>query len=90
MLNTQCGRIVQYMQTHGGITQFEAIGELGVLRLASRIHDLKDAGYSIRGETVTVKNRYNEKCRVKRYRLEEGAQHGKPHAERVHTDKQVS
>ena len=81
MLNTQCGRIVQYMQTHGGITQFEAIGELGVLRLASRIHDLKDAGYSIR---------YNEKCRVKRYRLEEGAQHGQPHAERVHTDKQVS
>lgn len=73
MLNTQCDRIVHYMRKNGSITQFEAIGELGVLRLASRIHDLKDAGYSIRGETVTVRNRYNEKCRVKRYRLEETA-----------------
>lgn len=71
MVNTQCTRIVNYMREHGSITQMEALKELGVFRLASRIHDLKEAGYSISGETITVENRYKEKCRVKRYALRE-------------------
>lgn len=73
MKHTQCTRVVSYMQAHGGITQLEALSELGVARLARRIHDIKDAGISVTGQMVTVTNRYGEKCRVKRYSLGEGA-----------------
>lgn len=34
---------------------------------ASRINELKKAGYHIFGEMVDVQNRYGEKVRVKRY-----------------------
>ena len=40
---TQCERIVKYMQDFGTITTAEAMLELGVYRLASRINDLKKA-----------------------------------------------
>ena len=66
---TQSQRILDYMYKHGGITQFEALQELGVMRLASRISDLKRDGYVIASKTVKVKNRYGETCRVKRYAL---------------------
>ena len=66
---SQNDRIVNYMQEHGGITQIEALQHLGVLRLASRISDLRRCGVDITSEFVEVKNRYGEKSRVKRYRL---------------------
>ena len=64
---TQAQRVVEYMETHGSITQYEALNELGVMRLASRISDLKKEGYVIESKTVAVKNRYGEDCYVKRY-----------------------
>lgn len=69
---TQNERVLAYMRKFGGITQLEALTVIGVMRLASRIADLKRLGYSISSEMVTVKNRYDEKCRVKRYTLNEG------------------
>lgn len=65
----QTERILDYMEKHGNITQFEALSELGVMRLASRVSDLRKIGYPIESQMVTVSNRYGEKCRVKRYRL---------------------
>jgi hypothetical protein len=62
---------MEYMRMFGGITQYEAMQDLGVMRLASRISDLRRLGYPIISETVTVKNRFGEKCHVKRYRLGE-------------------
>ena len=70
---TQCQRIVDYMEKHGCITQLEALTECGVMRLASRISDLKRSGVEIESEMVTVCNRFGEKCRVKQYRLKVGA-----------------
>lgn len=64
---TQNERILSYMDTNGSITQLEALQELGVMRLASRISDLKRKGYNIVSKTETVKNRYGEKCTIKRY-----------------------
>jgi regulator of RNase E activity RraA len=64
---TQSERVLEYIRTHGSITQLEALGEIGVMRLASRISDLKRRGYNITGTMVTVKNRWEEPCRVKRY-----------------------
>ena len=69
MKATQAERIVQYMEEFGSITQFEALRDLGVMRLASRISDLKKLGYPIESQTEAVKNRYGENCYVKRYSL---------------------
>lgn len=66
---TQCDRILDYIAEFGSITQFEALRDLGVQRLASRITELKDKGYSITYKWVTVKNRYGEKSHVKRYSI---------------------
>ena len=67
---SQNERIIKYMHRFGSISQFEAFQDLGIMRLASRISDLKRIGYPIVSSTEIVKNRYGEKCRVKRYRLE--------------------
>ena len=64
---TQCKRLLEYMANHDGVTQFEAISELGILRLASRISELKKYGCDIGSNFVKVTNRYGETCRVKRY-----------------------
>lgn len=63
---TQCIRIINYINQFGSITQYEALN-LGVMRLASRISELRKQGYNIKGEMVEVKNRFNEVCNIKRY-----------------------
>lgn len=67
--STQNERILWYMANYGGITQLEALRDLGVMRLASRISDLRKAGHDIKSETVTVKNKFEEDCHVSRYSL---------------------
>lgn len=69
---SQNQRILDYMEQFGSITQLDAMNDLGVMRLASRISDLKRLGYPITSEVETVKNRFGRKSRVKRYRMEEG------------------
>ena len=66
---TQCQRLIDYMSIHGSVTQIEALSELGILRLASRISELRRKGYAISREMVTVTNRFNEKCKVASYKL---------------------
>ena len=71
---TQEQRVLNYIREHGSITQLEALYELGVMRLASRISSLKKQGINIVGENITVINRFNEKCHIKRYKEKEAAQ----------------
>lgn len=68
---TQCDRLVAFMMEHekSGVTQIEALNDLGILRLASRISELRDEGYQIKKEMITVKNRFGENCSIARYRL---------------------
>lgn len=66
---TQAQRVVKYIETFGSITQFEAMNVLGVMRLASRISELKKHGYPITSRMKEVKNRCGEKCHVKEYRI---------------------
>lgn len=73
---TQNQRILDYIAEFGSITQFDALKDLGVMRLASRISDLKRLGYPIESKTEAVKNRYNETCHIKRYSLQGGASNG--------------
>lgn len=66
---SQNERILDYIREYGGITQLEALKELGVMRLASRISDLRRRGYPITSEVEQVRNRYGEACRIKRYSM---------------------
>lgn len=63
----QTDRVLAYIREFGSITQLEALRDLGVFRLASRVSDLKRQGYAINGEMEAVYNRYGEKCYIKRY-----------------------
>lgn len=64
---TQCERIIDYMERFGSITTFEAFSELGITRLASRIHDLTKDGYQIEREMITRKNRLGDYVSYKKY-----------------------
>lgn len=68
---TQNQRILDYIEETGGITQLEALNELGVMRLASRVSDLRRKGYNIKSEMKPVKNRFGETCYIKRYMMGE-------------------
>ena len=67
---TQAQRVLEYIQETGSITQLEALREIGVMRLASRISDLKRQGYAITRDTVPIKTRYGNTY-IARYREEE-------------------
>lgn len=68
---TQCERIIRHLRDYGSITTLEAIKEYGILRLASRINDLKRKGFAISSETKSGKNRYGESVHYKVYKLME-------------------
>lgn len=69
---TQAQRVLEYIEEFGSITQLDALRDLGVMRLASRISDLKKQGIPIKSEIESVKNRYGENCYIKRYSLAGG------------------
>ena len=71
MKTTQCDRILQHMRDFGSISSLEAMSDYGIMRLASRINDLKNQGYDIISETKTSKNRYNETTHYSVYSLAE-------------------
>ena len=68
----QTDRVLDYIREFGSITQLEALQDLGVMRLASRMSDLKRQGYDVEGRIEAVNNRYGEKCHIKRYTVREG------------------
>lgn len=68
---TQCDKVLRHLKDHGSITSFEAFNEYGILRLASRINDLRAQGIAIVSETASGKNRYGETTHYSVYRLAE-------------------
>lgn len=68
---TQTERVHQYMRDFGSITQLDAIRDLGVMRLASRINDMKRQGVRIVKTMESAKNRYGETTSYARYKLAE-------------------
>ena len=65
---TQCERILKYMDDFGSISSYQAMIDLGVGRLASRIHDLRNMGIEIVSESKSGKNRYGETTHYSVYR----------------------
>lgn len=67
---TQAQRVLAYIEEFGSISQIEALRDLGVMRLASRVSELRKQGHKIVSKTVKVKNRWGENCHIKRYGLQ--------------------
>lgn len=67
---TQCERIRKYLEDFGSITQLQALTDLGIMRLASRISEMRKDGEPIGDRIIEVKNRYGEMCHVKQYYIE--------------------
>lgn len=67
---TQTERVIRHLRDYGSITSAEAMQDYGIMRLASRISDLKKSGMPIRVEMVGGKNRYGEAVNYARYYLE--------------------
>lgn len=63
--STQTDELFDYLNHNEGITQLEALRELGIMRLASRISDLKTRGVCIkkRNGHGYGKERTEGKCR---------------------------
>lgn len=68
---TQCDRIIDYIEEFGSITQLEAIKDLGIMRLASRVSEMRKRGIPITSKMEEGKNRWGEKINYKRYYLED-------------------
>lgn len=68
---TQCEKILRHLQVNGTITAGEALSEYGIMRLASRISDLKKDGVQIKKRMVKAKNRFDEPVAFAEYSLEE-------------------
>ena len=71
---TQTKRVMRHLNDFGSITSLEAMRDYGIMRLASRISELRKSGVPITKEMVEGENRYGEKTRYARYRMvsEEG------------------
>jgi hypothetical protein len=46
---TQCEQVLEYIKENGSIDAWRAMHDLHIMRLASRIHELKEAGVPIIG-----------------------------------------
>lgn len=66
---TQKERILRHLTDFGSITQMDAMQDYGIMRLASRVNDLRRDGAQIVTEVVEGRNRYGEKTRWARYRM---------------------
>lgn len=66
---TQEERLLDYLSINPTITSINALNELGIFRLASRVSNLKKQGHNITSRMIPVTNRYGEKCHVSEYTL---------------------
>lgn len=66
---TQCDKILRHLKDFGTIDPMTALSEYGIMRLASRVTDLKKRGLFITKEMKKGLNRYGEVVRYAEYRL---------------------
>ena len=66
---TQEERVIDYLSKNLTINSIQALNELGIFRLASRVSNLKKQGHNIYSRMIPVTNRYGEKCHVSEYSL---------------------
>ena len=64
---TQNQRLIEYLADGKSITPLDSWKQLGIMRLASRINELKNMGYPIKKEMVEVQNQFGEGVKVASY-----------------------
>jgi hypothetical protein len=69
MKMTQSNQILEYLEKCGPLTQYEALNLFGVMRLASRVFELRCEGHNIVSEKKAVTNRHGDECFISSYRL---------------------
>lgn len=62
-------RLLDYLSQNPTITAMEALNELGIFRLASRVSNLKKKGYKITSRMVPIVSRYGGTCHVSEYSM---------------------
>ena len=67
----QTEKIARHLETYDSITSLEAMHEYGIMRLASRVSDLRKSGFPVRAEYIRGKNRFGEPTCYARYILDE-------------------
>lgn len=68
--HSQCQSLLSHLKAGKTITQIEALDLYGILRLASRVNDLRKRGHAISTEMVPVFNRNGQRCVVARYQMD--------------------
>ena len=68
MKMTQRERIEKYLDDFGSINAFEALQDLGIMRLAPRISEMIRSGYKVEKIQERFTNRYGEHGHCTRYR----------------------
>ena len=66
---TQADKIIMYLDRFGSITALDALADLGIMRLAARIGELREDGLDIRTDMEYVTNRFDERIKIARYKL---------------------
>tara|TARA_R100000353_G_scaffold108792_1_gene78164 strand:- start:356 stop:571 length:216 start_codon:yes stop_codon:yes gene_type:complete len=62
-------KVLRHLKRYGSITPLEAFNDYAIMRLTSRICELKDQGYNIKSEFVSSKNRFQENVSYSKYTL---------------------
>lgn len=66
---TQNEKIKRHLELFGTITPLDALHEYGIMRLASRVSDLKKSGMNIERRMVKNTNRFGEPVCYAEYRI---------------------
>ena len=62
-------KVIRHLEKFGSITPLEAMNDYSIMRLTSRICELKDEGYVIKSELVSGVNKFKEKVTFSKYTL---------------------
>ena len=68
---SQKDKVLRHLKQVGPITPIEAFNDYAIMRLTSRICELKDEGHKIKSELISSKNRFGEKVSFSKYTLSE-------------------
>lgn len=66
---SQKQRILNYLERGHTLTRLNSWELLGVLECPARICELKQDGYDIKTERMTIKNKFGEKVSIAKWRL---------------------
>jgi len=67
MKDSQSDQILIYLQAGNKLTPADALKKFSCLRLAARVHDLRQAGYDIRDDLIEVDTQHGGKAHVAAY-----------------------